>query len=527
MTDDDSFRREQLQLDRDKLALEEKKLQWEKDRAAFENEKYEAESQKRAVDLAKVKAEAEKVELEAADLRIPFKDRPSYRAQKYQMLATAAAIISLIVSFGTIKPALDAYFAEKNAKTAEDGKQAAEKRTAAADTASKDAEAKTQHAEERLETLRTQIVPLEEQAETATAKRIQAEHDLDDAKQGIKGLIAETQRLEATRAGLEKQVGTLSRAEAYQRLQASISESSTTVTELLADRIRDSLSPDRPSDDAPAIQDILMRLQDNLNFIALARSLTQLFTAAPGSNPMTQSWKFTYSMTNVRSRVLSDDVAGTFSILTKLNLISPDKAVMLQRDLKAGEGHRYLQISGDLTIPLSDSPFFAEGHPRSEASFVKLYRENLAAYVEASQKSFRSQGTEYRVRVLKDDQLWNRIAKIGNPSIFNQVLPGMTNFEAGLVGVEYGFVMNASSNLARLSRAIDIARGAIQSGDADAYAVSLNELLAALRPFQHSPQYFDSKVPWLLLMFDDVTHRKMTLKADCEITGMPRQQLNR
>jgi hypothetical protein len=443
------------------------------------------------------------------------------------MLATAAAVISLIVSVGTIKPALDAYFAEKDAKIAEEGKQAAEKRAAAADASSKDAEAKTQHAEERLETLRTQIVPLEDQAETATSKRIQAEHDLDDAKQRVNGLTTETQRLEATRAGLEKQVGTLSRAEAYQRLQASISESSTSVTELLADRIRNSLSPDRRSDDAPAIQDILVRLQDNVNYVALARSLAQLFDSTPGSNPRSQPWKFTYSMTDVRSRVSSDDVGGTLSVLTTLNLISLDKAVAPHRDVKTGEGHRYLQINGDITIPLSDSPFFEDGHPRTQDSFVRIYRRNLAAYIEASQKSFRGPGTEFRTKILTNDQLWNQIAELGNPSAFHQVLPGITSFEAAFVGSEYGFVMDASSNLALLSQAIDATCKAIRSGDAAAYAASLNQLLVALRPFQRSAHYFDTNVPWLLLTFDDATHRNMVLKADCEITSIPRQQLNR
>jgi hypothetical protein len=117
---DNSLEREQLQLDRDKLALDEKKLLWEKYKATVEDQRYEAESQMRAADLVKVKAEAEKGELEAADLRIPFKDRLAFRAQKYQMLATIAAIISLIVSVGTIKPALNAYFAEKDATTAEE-----------------------------------------------------------------------------------------------------------------------------------------------------------------------------------------------------------------------------------------------------------------------------------------------------------------------------------------------------------------------------------------------------------------------
>jgi len=536
MAEDNTLEREQVELEKQKFALDQDKLQWEKDKATAEDQKYAAESERRAADLAKARADAEKAELEAADLRIPFKDRPAYRAQKYQMIVTAAAIISLLVSFGTIKPALDAYFAEKNAAAANKdadaakaGKAAAIKEADDAKEVAKTAGEEARETESHLDNMRMQVVPLEEQAEAATKKRIQAEHDLDFAKHQVEVLATETKRLEGTKAELEKQVGSLSRAEAYQRLQASISDSSTRVTQLLATRMRDSLSPDGKPEDAPNVQQIYQRLQDNVNYVALARSLAQLFTAAPESNPMTQPWKFTYSMTDVHARVNRDDVGETFSVLTTLNLLSLDRAVTMQETVSSGPGHRYFQITGDITIPLRDSPFIENGHARSKESFIKIYRRNLAAYIEESQKSFRGPGTTYRTKVLTDDRLWNRMAEIGNPAAYPQAIPEISEFEAPFIGSEYMFVVFASEKLARLSDAVYATTQAIQSGNADAYAAALNRLLAALLPFQRSEHYFETtaSVPWLLMSFDDVTHRKMELKADCDITGLPRLQLTR
>jgi hypothetical protein len=508
-------------------SLERDQLQVEKDKLAFEKRKYEAEGDKRSAEASKLKAEGEKTELEAADLRIPFRERPAYKAQRYQMLVTAAAIISLIVSVGTIKPALDAYFAEKKAKEAENGKQAAETKAAEAIAATKAAEVKTQHDEDRLDSLREQIVPLEEQAETSTAKRIQAENDLKAAQQRVDQLGLETRHLEAAKASLEHQVGTLSRAEALQELQTSISDSSTQLAQLLATRIQASLNPDGPSGDAPNLQSVFQALQDNVNYIALSRSLLPLFEASSGSNPMEQPWNFTYSMTDIRSQVTSGDVNGTLSILKTLGLLSVDDADALEKKPSTQPAHRYLQITGHLTVPFKQSPLFEDGRPRSRASFIRAYRKNLAAYIEASQRSLQEDQTTYRTKALTDDRLWEKLAETGNPAAFNQAIPDISNFEEKIIGSEYFFVVAASSRLATLSEAAYSASNAIQKGEVDAYAADLNRLLASLRPFQKSDHYFESSVPWLLLVFDDMTQRKMSITAECDISGITRQQLKR
>jgi hypothetical protein len=61
------------------------------------------------------------------------------------------------------------------------------------------------------------------------------------------------------------------------------------------------------------------------------------------------------------------------------------------------------------------------GDPRSEASFIRIYRKNLAAYIEAPRKSFRGPGTAYRTKILTDDQLWKEVAEIGNREHGKQV----------------------------------------------------------------------------------------------------------
>jgi hypothetical protein len=527
MEDSSSLESDQLQIEKDKLALEARKFELEREKLAFESRKYEAESDKRAAEVSKLKAEGAKTGLEIADLRIPFRERPAYKAQKYQMLTTAAAVVSLIVSVGTIRPALDAYFAEKSARAAEDGKQAAETKAAEAMAATREAEAKTRHAEDRLESLRAQIVPLEDQVETSTAKRIQAEHDLKFAQQRIDQLALETRRLDARRTSLEQQVGTLSRAEAYEKLQASISDSSTHLTQLLATRIQGSLNPNSPPNESPDLQKVFQALQDNVNYVALARSLLPLFEASSGSNPMEQPWKFTYSITDVRSRLTSDDVSGTLSILTMLRLLSVDEADALEKKGWSQVGYRYLQITGQLTVPFKESPLFEDGRPRSQDSFTRTYRRNLAVYIQNSQRSFQGPENTYRIKALTDDRLWQELAALGNPGAFNQAIPGISSFEATLIGSEYIFVVAASSHLAELSAAVYAAGIAVQRGDLDAYTADLNRVLSALRPFQKSDHYFENSVPWLLLVFDDMAQRRMTISAECDITGMLQRQLKR
>jgi hypothetical protein len=47
--------------------------------------------------------------------------------------------------------------------------------------------------------------------------------------------------------------------------------------------------------------------------------------------------------------------------------------------------------------------------------------------------------------------------------------------------------------------------------DVDAYTADLNRPPAALRPSQRSDDYFETSVPWLLLVIDDISQRKMAI----------------
>lgn len=214
-------------------------------------------------------------------------------------------------------------------------------------------------------------------------------------------------------------------------------------------------------------------------------------TVSTGSNPMDQPWSFAYSLLDVHSAPSSDDISGTLRILSMLQLLPTDRAPALQREAGTPKGPRYLDITGQLSIPFKDSPLFEHGQPRSRASFIRTYRANLASYIEASQESLHgSPEFTYRTKVLEDDQLWAGLLSIGNPMAFGQLLPGISDFQAQVIGSEYYFVLDSSSPLANVAQAAFSASRSIAQGDVNSYSRALTELLTALRPLRKSEHYF-------------------------------------
>jgi hypothetical protein len=282
----------------------------------------------------------------------------------------------------------------------------------------------------------------------------------------ITHLISEKKRL-------ENEVGQLSMNVAYSDLIASIFESTTDSAVLLARRIRNTLDPESSSKARPQnLGEVYQSLQDNLNFVSLARSLLSLFQAIPGSDPMNHAWNFTYSMLDVRPRSRSSETQRIIHLLSHLRLLPSERSGELLQQIKGPSAYSYFWVTGELSTPLRDSPLFERGLPRSRASFIRAYRHSLAAFLQTSPED------RYRLVALQDDALWNRLESAGVPN-FHQLLPGMSNLQTQIIGSDYIFIVWSSEALSRISdsafaasRAIAQRRWVVFTGPAKAVSVT-------------------------------------------------------
>lgn len=153
-------------------------LKLDRERLDFEREKFRFEEAKRFEELEKLKAERRKTELEAADLEVPYKERPAYKATVFQGIAVLVAVISAVISVGTLEKVLEAYKADQARNAAEAQVKQAKTDQAAAEKAEHDATEERNAANSNIAELHKQMDPLKLEYESTT-------RDLEAKKQQV------------------------------------------------------------------------------------------------------------------------------------------------------------------------------------------------------------------------------------------------------------------------------------------------------------------------------------------------------
>jgi len=160
-----------LDLDARKLDLEERKFE-------FERRRYEADGDKRAEELRKMRAESDKAELDASDLKIPYKKRAAYISTMFQGASVVAAAVALIASALSIRPILEAHQAKYESALANDEATRAKERMTAAEKGMREAELKQQNADHEKQKADSELANVQHERENAEGKVAAAESQL-------------------------------------------------------------------------------------------------------------------------------------------------------------------------------------------------------------------------------------------------------------------------------------------------------------------------------------------------------------
>jgi hypothetical protein len=155
--------------------VERLRIELEREKFEFEKEKFRADASRRAEELAKLKADRERSELDAADLRVPYNERASYRTAIYQGRASIVAVIALLASalslYDTFEAKQDEALAKAAAQSAKDQKvqadrekQVAEKALESLGVKKNTVDAQIKAAQVRLRNLETEAAKARESA---------------------------------------------------------------------------------------------------------------------------------------------------------------------------------------------------------------------------------------------------------------------------------------------------------------------------------------------------------------------------